>query len=185
MYCPGCGKTIPENSAFCPGCGKPTVATPVIPAPTKKPGYLDSTLRIVGAVALIILGLILVGVYLNSRHAPITEKVFTGQMVVKAGQKRFWKLTLTPRMSNIQLVGSFHAQGGTGNDIQAIIASEAEYENWKNGHRANVYYSTDRTTNGQFNVHLAPGTYVVAFNNDFSMFADKEVTADIELHYMK
>jgi predicted nucleic acid-binding Zn ribbon protein len=198
MYCPHCGKSIPEGSAFCPGCGKPASGAQAAP---KKSRLFDSALRIFGAVAGIILGLILLGAYLNSRKSagpnralnpigailqqPVTQKVFSGQMVVAARQYRYWTITITPQMTNAQLNGSFHAVGGTGNDIQAVIADQLEFENWKNGHQARVYYSTQPTTNGQFNVRLPPGTYVLAFSNAFSILSDKEVTADIELHYLR
>lgn len=40
MFCPGCGKSLPDGSAFCSGCGRrigTSVQTPVQPAPTPQP----------------------------------------------------------------------------------------------------------------------------------------------------
>lgn len=44
MFCPGCGKSLPDGSAFCSGCGRrigapvqAPVQTPVQPAPTPQP----------------------------------------------------------------------------------------------------------------------------------------------------
>ena len=101
-----------------------------------------------------------------------------------ARQYRFWTITITPQMTDAQLVGSFHASGGTGNDIQAVITDPSEFENWKNGHQARVYYGTQPTTNGSFNVRLAPGTYILAFSNTFALLSPKEVTAEITLRYV-
>lgn len=202
MFCPHCGKSILDGSVFCSFCAKPTASAPVA---AKKSSPLDSALRIFGAVAIIIVAVIILGVYLNSRstvgpaggpspaanplaaiiHQPMTQNVFSGQLVVGARQYRAWTITISPQMTSAQLVGSFHATGGTGNGIQAVIADPPEFENWKNGHQAKVYYGTGRTTNGNFNGRLAPGTYILAFSNAFSLLVPKEVTAEIELRYLR
>jgi len=206
MYCPHCGKSILDESSFCSFCAKPVTAPPITTPPTtaKQTSTLDSALRIIGALAVIIIGLVILGVYFNSHstvapnrssspatnaiaaitHQPVTHSIFAGQMVVAARQFRFWTITITPQMTNAQLMGSFHTAGGTGNDIQAVITNPDEFENWKNGHQAKVYYGTQRTTNGNFNVRLAPGTYVLAFSNAFSLLAPKEITAEINLQYI-
>lgn len=213
MYCPLCGKSILDGSVFCSHCGKPTTV-PQITAPSvtttpvaaKKSGAVDSVLKIVGAVVIIGFFMVILLGYLfgphipasPSRapsntpnplatvfHQPVTQSLLSGPTIVGPGQYRYWTLTVTPEMLNAQLVGSFHAEGGGGNDIQAVIADASEFENWKNHHEARVYYSSERTTNGQFSVNLAPGTYVLAFSNAFSLLAQKVVTGDISLHYLR
>jgi hypothetical protein len=80
--------------------------------------------------------------------------------------------------------GSFHAFGGSGNDIQVVIASPFEFENWINGHQAQVLYGTDRATNGTIDVEDIPaGDYILAFSNKFSGLSRKQVTAYIVLGY--
>ena len=37
------------------------------------------------------------------------------------------------------ITGNFNASGGSGNDIQAIIADEMNFTNWINGHQAGVF----------------------------------------------
>lgn len=198
MFCPNCGKDIPEGSSFCLHCGKATTAAQV---GTKKGSSLGTIWKAF-AIVVIVVGAIFVLAQIvphsasnstgaSSRsigsilHPPVVQKIFSGQLVVKAGQYRFWTVTISPQMTNAELIGSFHASGGSGNDIQAVISNQSEFENWKNGHKANVYYGSGKTTNGQFNVRLAPGTYVLAFSNAFSLITNKEVTADVELHYLR
>ncbi len=87
-------------------------------------------------------------------------------------------------MSNVRVTGRFTASGGFGNDIAAILTTEDDFENWKNGHPARALYSTGKTTVGNINVTITtPGTYYLAFSNAFSAFTEKNVSAEIELHY--
>ena len=82
------------------------------------------------------------------------------------------------------VVGSFRASGGSGNDIAAVLAAESEFENWINGHQARALFATDKVTMGQLNVLITQsGTYILAFNNRFSLSTPKTVSADIELRY--
>lgn len=201
MYCPSCSKSMAEGAAFCSGCGKPAGA---VPAKPKKSNPLEILWKIFATVVIVLGGLFILS-YIFSRPSeipgtvrssssnplralvrqPVAQKLYSGQMVVGPGQTQFWTLNISPQMVEARLVGSFHAMGGTGNDIQVVVANPSEFENWKNGHQAKVYYSTQRTTNGQFNVQLAPGTYVLAFSNGFSALTAKEVAAEVELDYQR
>jgi len=117
---------------------------------------------------------------------PVSEKLFSGQSVVRAGKYVFVKFQFdSEKMRDARVVGTFHASGGSGNDIQAVIAEESEFENWRNGHQARVLYSTDKVTNGKFDVSITEtGTYYLAFSNAFSLFTDKDVFAEAELRYL-
>jgi hypothetical protein len=66
-----------------------------------------------------------------------------------------------------------------------VIASPPEFENWINGHQAQLYYSTDKVTNGTIDRLLPPGDYTLAFDNRFSAFSRKEVTGEITLTYLQ
>ena len=115
----------------------------------------------------------------------MSSKPFTGQTVVKAGGYVQNASTVEPRMQNFHVVGHFNASGGTGNDIQVVLADEGEFQNWINGHQARVFYSTDKITDGKMDVGpLAPGRHVMAFSNKFSVFADKYVFTEIEANWM-
>lgn len=191
-----------DGSTFCSHCGKPTATAPVA---VKKSSPLDSVLKIVGAVVIVGFLLLIVIGKLFGPHIPastrapsnaqnplatifrqtVTQSILSGQTMVAAHQYKYWALTITPDMVDAQLEGNFHTDGGTGNDIQAVIADASEFENWKNGHPAQVLYSSERTTNGQFSVSLAPGNYILAFSNAFSLLSAKMVTGEITLRYLK
>ena len=199
IYCPDCGKNIPDGSAFCPGCGRFTTGGP---SQRKATGPLKVLWKIFVALV-VVCGALFLFAYISSNAkkngldsegvtkavlalpALVMEKVFSGDIVVGAGQYQFKTFTLYPEMTKAELSGSFHASGGSGNDIQAVVATSSEFENWVNGHPAKVYYSSDKTTNGQIDVRLGPGTYVVAFSNRFSAITAKVVTAEIALRYWR
>jgi len=193
MFCPACGKELPDGSAFCLKCGKPTVAPQ---APQKKGGV--PPLRLIGIALLFF---VLVGVYWSqnrpsptpskptpNQHAPIlvpmSTKLFTGQIIVKAGGYVTNKFTVDPSMRNFRVTGHFNASGGTGNDIQIVLADEDEFQNWINGHEAKVFYSTPKITTGKLDVGaLGPGRYVLAFSNTFSTLTDKQIFAEVEANW--
>jgi hypothetical protein len=115
----------------------------------------------------------------------ISEKLASGQIKVQAGgDVRYWINIDTTKMLKPVVVGSFRASGGSGNDIAAVLAAENEFENWINGHQATVLFATDKVTAGQLNVPITQsGTYILAFNNRFSLSTPKTVAANIELRY--
>jgi hypothetical protein len=195
MFCPSCGKELPDGSSFCNHCGKPTTVTPT-PA-QKKPGVTGPQfVGIVILLAVIVMGgiRVLTAPSVSTPapappapapvFVPMSTKLFTGQMVVKAGGYVTNKFTVQPGMQNFRVVGQFNASGGTGNDIQVVLADEEEFQNWINGHQTKVFYSTDKITTGKVDVGaLAPGRYVLALSNTFSTFTDKYVFAEIEAHW--
>jgi hypothetical protein len=100
---------------------------------------------------------------------------------VKAGTIYYVKFNVTKPG---RVVGRFEASGGQGNDVQVVVANADSFENWQNGHRAQVLYQTDKTTVGTLNVPIPqPGTYYLGFNNKFSTFTDKTVSGQIQLYY--
>jgi predicted nucleic acid-binding Zn ribbon protein len=197
MYCASCGKSIPEGSAFCPTCGKASSFTPT----GKTTNPLGILWRLFVALIVVCGALFLFAYISNSAKkkgldsagamravlaapTPANEKVFSGDISIGPGQYQSRTFTIYPEMTQVQLSGSFHAVGGSGNDIQAVVTTSTEFENWINNHPTKVYYSTEKVTAGQMDVRLGPGTYVVAFSNKFSLLTKKEVTADITLHYL-
>jgi hypothetical protein len=115
----------------------------------------------------------------------VTQKLFSGQLIVKKGgyvQERM--IIDTARMGDVHISGQFKASGGTGNDIQVVIAEESEYTNWINGHPATALYSTGKTTTGTFDVQvMQSGIYYLAFSNKFSAFTDKSLFVESQLSY--
>jgi hypothetical protein len=122
----------------------------------------------------------------RTRYVPVNQKIATGQIVVKANGYVQYRLTITPAMVEPTITGNFNASGGSGNDIQAVIADEANYTNWINGHQAQVFWGTPgKQTTGNIAVQLAPGTYYLVFSNKFSAFTDKQVFLDVDLNFKK
>jgi hypothetical protein len=120
------------------------------------------------------------------RYVPATESIASGQLTVKARGYVTYRLNITDAMHGTHITGQFNASGGGGNDIETVIASENEFANWINGHQANVFWSSEgKKTNDSFDVRLGPGTYVLAFNNRFSAFTDKQVFLRLDLNYSR
>jgi hypothetical protein len=117
---------------------------------------------------------------------PVSDKIASGQIVVKARGYVQYRVQITPGMREARIAGSFNASGGSGNDVVVVIAEEAEFTNWINGHEAKVYYSTHgKKTTDNFDVRLGPGTYYFAISNQFSMLSDKYVFLEVALNYQR
>ncbi|HYL36187.1 MAG TPA: hypothetical protein VEV17_09775 [Bryobacteraceae bacterium] len=88
-------------------------------------------------------------------------------------------------MASVRVAGSFHTSGGSGNDIEAVVADWGECENWVNGHPAPVLYASGKTTNAKVDVPLhQAGTYCLAFSNTMSLLSAKTVSGDVALRYL-
>jgi hypothetical protein len=115
---------------------------------------------------------------------PQIQALARGNYSVQPGGYITFPFSIPEGATRVSVKGAFHAFGGSGNDIQAVIANSVEFENWINGHQAQVLYGTQRTTNGEIEVaDIPPGDYVLAFSNKFSGMSRKQVTADIVLAY--
>lgn len=114
-----------------------------------------------------------------------SQPLYSGQIPIAAG--RYWlvRFEVDPeQMPNARVQGSFYVGGGSGNDIQAVVAEEAEFLNWINGHPGSVLYASEKITAGKIDVPIqSKGAYVLAFSNKFSLFSAKVVQADISLNY--
>lgn len=118
------------------------------------------------------------------RYVPVSQKIASGQVVVKASGYVQYRIRIDPEMREAHVTGSFNASGGSGNDISAVIAGENEYTNWINGHEARVFYGTHgKKTTDNFDVRLPPGEYYFVLSNKFSAFSDKYVFIEADLKY--
>jgi hypothetical protein len=122
----------------------------------------------------------------KTRSVLVKQNIASGQITVPARNYMRYRIEVTPEMQDAHLTGSFTATGGSGNDIAVALANEDEFDNWINGHQAQVYYSTPgKETTGQFDVPLAPGTYVLGFNNRFALLSNKYVNVQVDLKYSR
>jgi hypothetical protein len=123
---------------------------------------------------------------LKTRYVPVSEKIASGQIIVKANGYVQYRIAITPQMVGPTVTGSFNASGGSGNDIMAVIADEENYTNWINGHQAQAFWTTQgKQTTGNIEARLKPGMYYLAFSNRFSAFTDKQVFLEVGLSYKK
>lgn len=118
---------------------------------------------------------------LLSHWVSVTVPIVRGQVEVPPSKYLSWQIDVPgSNVRNYRVTGHYSALGGGGNDIAAVIASEDEFQNWINGHQSRAAYaSPGRVTTGKIDVMLAPGRYVLAFNNRFSLFTAKAVFAEI------
>jgi hypothetical protein len=114
-----------------------------------------------------------------------SERLTAGEIEVRAGGEAHYQVCIdTTKMVNAKVVGSLRVSGGPQNDIAVALVAEDEFETWMNGHPANVLFATNKVTKARLNWPIThSGTYVLVFDNRFSLLSPKKVAADIELHY--
>jgi hypothetical protein len=116
---------------------------------------------------------------------PFNRPLFSGSVAVSPHQCQYWKFEVSASAVNARVVGNFHAMGGSGNDIQAVVADWSQCENWMNGHRADVLYASGKVTSGSLNVPIPlAGTYCLAFSNRMALLSGKTVSGNIGLQYL-
>jgi len=76
---------------------------------------------------------------------------------------------------------SFSASGGGGNDILVYIVDDVGLANVKNKHQAKLYYNSRQVTADKRTVNLSPGRYHIVYDNTFSFFSNKAISADVQL----
>lgn len=108
--------------------------------------------------------------------------ILQGQYEIGGGQIQAWTYEVPTQINRVGFSGAFRAFGGRGNDIELVICTPFDFENWKNGHPTNVVYASGKVTTAQVNVPtVAPGKYVIALDNRFSAFARKQVTMELDV----
>jgi hypothetical protein len=196
MFCVKCGTETPDDSQFCRKCGHAlgvvptaTVSQPAASVPPAKP---KSKWSLGVFIVLLILILIVWWGATNHRHSgqllvKLKHTVLINQpsIAVNANGYYFFKLEVPQGATGSHLQGTFTASGGNGNDIEAYLLSEADFENWKNGHAANTYYNSGKVTVGNISVNLPPDgtTFYLVFNNKFSLLSPKNVQVNAALTY--
>ena len=121
----------------------------------------------------------------STRVNTSSKNLFSGRVNVRAGgDVRYWIKVDTTKMLEPAVTGWFRASGGPKTDIALVIATEHEFENLIQSRLAKVLFAADGITAGQFHVSITQsGTYILAFNNRFSIFMPRTFAANIDLRY--
>jgi hypothetical protein len=116
----------------------------------------------------------------------LTEAIINGAFIVEPRTFKPFKIIVTEDMDSPRLEGTFSATGAR-NDIEVTLLTETQFANWQNRRTFEAAYASGRVTSGNIEISLptTPGTYFVVFSNRFSIFSNKAVTADVQLHYNK
>ena len=88
-------------------------------------------------------------------------------------------------MTSATISGYVQASGGTGNDIDVLILSDADFQNWKNGQPVTPLYDSGKATGAQvFARPSASDTYHVVLSNKFSKLTPKSIGAIVQLMWV-
>jgi hypothetical protein len=198
MFCPQCGKQIPDDSQFCSKCGR-SIASLMLPAAPRRPAKPFPVGRWVLLAVLAVAVAWVVGFAnfhtTNSSppvpaapaivRAPRTETIANTSTTVGAGSFTYYKFVVPPTATQPSVEGHFSATGGFGNDIQVLVVNEDSFVNFQNGHPSEAYFNSGKVTQNSINALLpGPGAYYVVCNNRFGLLAPKAVEIDALLHYM-
>jgi hypothetical protein len=133
---------------------------------------------------LIITILMLMGCSTNSSVR--SSNLVYGAVSIKPGSAYQVSFSVTDKMSNAQIAGTFNVRVGVGNNIEVFILNQTDYHNWSNGTELsqNVLYNSGRVTRADIKVSVAAaGTYYLIFSNRFSSTSLKQVITDVNLKW--
>jgi len=104
-----------------------------------------------------------------------TVPVATNTFTVPA--RNGWKITFNvPMQQGAVLEGSYEVRGGTGNDVAVVLTTSDN----------RVLLNSGRVSgSGQIKTPLSRGSYVLYFNNQFSLLASKSVSPDLNLVFYR
>jgi len=197
MYCPKCGKEIPDGSQFCLQCGGDL---------RRKQSVSTLAGLSIAAIALLVVFALIVGIlvfaYVNNESSkreaqssasrpviaqdnPVRkpERVSLVDKTFPVAAQRYVYYTLPLKADLSHITGHFTAQGGS-NDIEVLVFDQNGFTNFSNGHSARRYYASDGyVTTGSIDLRLRPGTYYLVFSNARSVLTNKVVTAKIDAEF--
>jgi hypothetical protein len=196
MFCPQCGKQLPEDSRFCSKCGRAIekLLLPAAARPLSKPSHTGSWILLT-VVVLAVGGVILLSRTTHSSPPvpatpPVvrmlrTETIANTTISVGAGSFNYYKFVVPATATEASVDGHFSATGGFGNDIQVFVVNADSFVNFQNGHPSDAYFNSGKVTQNTINALLpGPGTYYLVCNNRFGLLAPKAVEINAILHYV-
>jgi hypothetical protein len=98
------------------------------------------------------------------------------ELDLKAGGVQRWQWEVSSSQPTCRLTGHIQVTDGGNRDVKVAVMSADDYANWINGHPAQAYYSTDKTTAITLDVTTkSAGPKVLAISNAFSVFTAKRI----------
>jgi predicted nucleic acid-binding Zn ribbon protein len=195
MFCPQCGKQLPDNSQFCSKCGR-AIEKLLLPAarPRSKPSHTGRWILL--TVLVLAVGCVIFLNRTTQSSPPIpaappvvrilrTETIANTAITVGAGSFNDYRFVVPPTATQAYVDGHFSAAGGFGNDIQVFVVNQDSFVNFQNGHASDAYFNSGKVTQNTINALLpGPGTYYLVCNNRFGLLAPKAVEINAILHYV-
>lgn len=112
-----------------------------------------------------------------------TYPIFVGSAAIDPGSYHFTKFAVDPeKLSNPTVFGHLSASGGTGDDVEILVLTASDLENWKREHDTHPLYSSGRVIQADLNVPIKEaGTYYLVISNAFSVVTAKTAKGNIVL----
>ena len=197
MFCPQCGKQLPDDSQFCSKSGRAIekLLLPAAAGPLSEPSHAGSWILV--TVLVLAVGCVIFLNRTTQSSPPIpaarpvarmlrTETIANSAITVSAGSFNYYKFVVPETATQASVDGHFSATGGFGNDIQVFVVNEDSFVNFQNGHPSDAYFNSGKVTQNTINALLpGPGTYYLVCNNRFGLLAPKAVEISATLHYVK
>jgi hypothetical protein len=154
---------------------KPPTYKMQVPGNDKQRWHHDLTVRMLKKIFLsLVVAQIMIAVPLAVFAGSLTPQSF----VVDPGSYRHWVFEVS---RSARLFGEFRAQGGGGNDISVLVVDVDEFEHFVSGHAFRSYFDSGRVTQGQIDLRIRSGRYVIIFDNRFSPFSKKDLSSSLQL----
>lgn len=198
MFCPKCGKELPDGSQFCLQCGQSLAGRAVAPPPIapRKSGFTIFP-HGAGWILPIIFIVVLVwgwaqisktganGTGPHIIRTTVTQPIANAAVTVNADGYSYYKFEVPPGATNVAVDGHFSAAGGIGNDIEVCVLSDDAFVNFQNHHSASTFFNSGKLTQSAIHAVLPAGggTYYLLLNNNFSLITPKAVQINAVLHY--
>ncbi|AMU87192.1 hypothetical protein Dm11a5_1366 [Dehalococcoides mccartyi] len=118
---------------------------------------------------------------------PITKCMSLADKTITVQANSYYRqqFSIFSVMQNTQVISSFYASGGAGNDIRLLILDSTAFVNWSNGHSVSSYYDSGKLTTLSFNLNLPTGTYYLVLDNTFSIISSKQVKVQVGLEWQE
>ena len=114
-------------------------------------------------------------------EVPHFFRIIGDTFVLPPGYQKTNRFVVPPDSQRAHVIGEFTAVNG--DNTQVHIFDQLGYENFVHRAAARSFYESGRVYSAKVDVWLAPGEYYLVFENSYSLFSTKTVSANITLIY--